>query len=124
VSHPQVVEAVLGHLAGAGHGPQVADLQAVPVQPSDAACVVAPRDSRTEGQLLGRVPVRAGEVDLASHREDPWPDRSGLGILGMEEQEELLRRGPEQFGVRTAGTAFSNGPRHVIEPSPDPAWTW
>ena len=85
-----MVEALLGDADGAGDGPQVADLEALPVQPADTARVVAPGDARTERQLVGGVPVRPGRVYLAQHFGDPRRGRAGVRILGVELLEELL----------------------------------
>jgi hypothetical protein len=125
VCHPQMVEAVPGDLGGVGDGPQIAHLQAVPVQPSDAAGVVAPGDPGAEGQLLGRMPVGPGQVDLAHHRDDPLPEVPGLRVLGVEEFEELLGFGAHGFVVGAARASFATGPAHGLStPHPDPSGAW
>jgi hypothetical protein len=120
-----MLEAVLGDVTGVGDSPQVAHLQAAPVQPADAPCVVAPGDTGAEGQLLSRVPVGPGPVDLAHHLDDPWPDRPGLGVLGMKELEELLGLGLDQLDVRIPGPSLGVGPADRMAGSrPDPSGTW
>jgi len=88
----QVRDALGGHLVGCGDVTAVADVQAAPVEPTDAASGVAPGHAGAEGQLRAGVDVGAGTVDLLAHRGDAVLGRGGARRLGVHQAQELLRR--------------------------------
>ena len=94
------------------HVPAVPDLQALPVQPPDAAAAVTPRHPRAELQLLERVPVGAGPPDLPADFPQPRPGRARAGDLAAVQLDELGGQihvhgpgGPARAGERAGRNA-------------------
>jgi hypothetical protein len=56
------------------------------------------------------VPVRAGLVDLGEHLLQPRLDGTGLGVLAVEQAEELLGLGPDV--TRCMGDGACSGGGH------------
>jgi hypothetical protein len=73
----------------AGHLPAIPDLEALPVQPPDAAAAVTPRHPRAELQFLERVPVGTGQADLPADFPQPRPGRGRAGDLAAVQLDEL-----------------------------------
>ena len=71
--------------------------QALPVQPPDASRAVPPGDTRAEGELSRRLPVRARRLDLAANLPDPPVGRPEV-ILLVEQRDELLGAGHQAVG--------------------------
>ncbi len=89
----------MGHaLVGDGVGrvdlTPVADPQRLPVEPPDAPPAVPPGHPRAEGQLVERVRVGAGLLDLGRDLPQPHLHRPGRGHLGMVQPDELRRLSP------------------------------
>ncbi len=90
---PQVLGALGRDIGRAMHVPQVADLQAAPVQAADAAGAVAPGHPGAEGELEGGVAVGAGGADLGPYLGEPRTDRPGGGVFGVVQPQEVFRFG-------------------------------
>jgi hypothetical protein len=89
---PQMRDRLGGNVGRRRHLPPIANPQAPPVEPANAAGTVAPRHASRKRQLGRRVPVRPRLLDLAAHLGEPLARCAGrVGILGVEQPDEPLR---------------------------------